>query len=172
MGTDDLFDEGSWPATPKQAYVTPHGEAQQSLSARQHRPRPKVLIMWGPTRTGKSLLARALGRHMYHSGKFNINVCTTDVDYAVFDDLKDGFNSPNFDYKAWMGGQNEFTVDGKWMRETKFVWNSKPCIYICNRDPLEGKEGVVKGVDYDWVRANATSVYVGTPLHRMAAEQM
>jgi hypothetical protein len=172
MGGFDILNEGTWTESPPQAYVTPTSEAQQKLSAPQHRPRPKVLILWGPTRTGKSLLARALGRHMYHSGKFNINVCTSDVDYAVFDDLKDGFNSPNFDYKAWMGGQNEFTIEGKWMRETKFVWNSKPCIYICNRDPLEDKEGVIKGIDYDWITANAVSVHVATPLHRMAQDQM
>lgn len=172
MGGTSHLNEDCWSESPPETYVTPVQEAQHELSAAQHRPRPKTLILWGPTRTGKSLLARALGKHMYHSGKFNINVCTTDVDYAIFDDLKDGFNSPNFDYKAWMGGQNEFTIDGKWMRETKFVWNSKPCIYICNRDPLEGKEGVVRGVDYDWIRSNSTSIHVATPLHRMALEQM
>lgn len=159
-------------SSPVQEYVIPHSEVGLKLSAAQHRPRPKILILYGPTRTGKTLLGRALGSHMYHAGKFNINVCTTNVDYAVFDDLKDGFHSAGFDYKSWMGGQNEFTIDGKWVRETKFVWNSKPCIYICNRDPIEGKEGVIKGVDYDWIRDNSVSVYVGDALHRMALEQM
>lgn len=172
MGSCSSRSQSTGPGSPLQEYVTPSKEVGHQLSALQPRPRPKILIMHGPTRTGKTLLSRALGPHMYHAGKFNINVCTTDVAYAVFDDLRDGFNSPGFDYKSWLGGQNEFTVEGKWVRETKFVWNSKPCIYICNRDPLEGKEGVIKGVDYDWIRANSVSVYVGEALHRMALDQM
>lgn len=162
------------PETPQSTwdeYVTPSPVQSRVLSAAQPRPRPKTLVLWGPTRTGKTLFARALGRHIYHSGKFNVNVCTPDVDFCIFDDLKDGFHTPNFDYKAWMGGQHEFTLDGKWVRETRFVWDSKPCIYICNRDPFD-KDGVIKGVDYDWIKSNSITVEVREPLHRMALDHM
>ena len=46
------------------------------------------MILWGPTRTGKTLLSRSFGRHSYFSGLFNIDNIDDDADYAVFDDIQ------------------------------------------------------------------------------------
>ena len=48
------------------------------------------MILWGPTRTGKTLLSRSFGRHSYFSGLFNIDNIDDDADYAVFDDIQGG----------------------------------------------------------------------------------
>ena len=65
------------------------------------------MILWGPTRTGKTLLSRSFGRHSYFSGLFNIDNIDDDADYAVFDDIQGGFEYfPS--YKCWIGAQAEF----------------------------------------------------------------
>jgi len=99
--------------------------------------RPTSLVIWGPTRIGKTLWARSLGKHAYFPGLFMLEGFNPkETQYAVFDDMLDGIKSiPNFKY--WLGGQKEFVVGDKYMRKQRIEWN-KPSILISNSDPRIG----------------------------------
>jgi Geminivirus rep protein central domain len=117
--------------------------------------RPKSLIIWGPSLTGKTLWARSLGKHAYFPGLFMLEGFNADeVQYAVFDDLLNGIHTiPNF--KFWLGGQREFVIGDKYMRKQRIKWG-KPSILIGNNDPREG----VSSQDKLWLEANCIFVEI------------
>lgn len=68
------------------------------------RDRPKGLILWGPTRTGKTAWARSLGTHAYMNGMWNVEDFDDKAEYAVFDDMSlGGFT---YSYKGFFGKQH------------------------------------------------------------------
>lgn len=91
---------------------------------------------------------------MYFNGMFNMDACSSDVDYAVFDDLIGGFEFFR-NYKAWLGAQDEFTLTDKYKRKTRFMWG-KPSIVLSNDDPRASPH-----VDLEWLEGNCDIVYVG-----------
>lgn len=111
------------------------------------------LVLYGPTRTGKSSWARSLGRHNYWKGAFNVNAYDAEAKYNVFDDLDD-FRS--FKYKSWMGN-DPFTVSGKYLKERRI--DPKPCIFICNQLPA-----VKLHSDFDWWISNTIRYRVDVPI--------
>lgn len=97
--------------------------------------RPKSLVLWGPTRTGKTVWARSLGEHIYCVGLVSGSECmkAEEVEYAVFDDIRGGIKFfPAF--KEWLGGQMNVTVKQLY-KEPKLVTWGKPSIWISNTDP-------------------------------------
>lgn len=120
--------------------------------------RPKSLILWGPSRTGKTCWARSLGRHVHHANTFNMELHDDDADYAIFDDISGGLRS--FDYKAWMGGQLHFSITDKYMKKRSITWG-RPCIYLSNENPLLD----ARGVDLDWLLANAVVVNIDRSMY-------
>lgn len=122
--------------------------------------RPKSLILWGPTRTGKTLFARSLGQHSYHATEFNLAAHSEEATYAVFDDLKEGLKTNGFDYKAWLGGQHQFNCSDKYTKKRVIKWG-KPSIYISNDDPLLTLRS---DVNTDWIQNNCVIVYIGTQI--------
>ena len=67
------------------------------------------LCLYGESRTGKTLWARSLGKHIYCVGLVSGNECLKDdVDYAVFDDIRGNQVFPSF--KEWLGAQAWVTV--------------------------------------------------------------
>ena len=115
--------------------------------------RPKSLILWGPTRTGKTVWARSLGLHVHHANTFNLGLHDSNARYAVFDDITGGLREIH--YKSWLGGQLHFTVTDKYMKKKTFTWG-KPCIYIANENPYKTD----KGVDFDWLSKNTVIVHI------------
>lgn len=73
--------------------------------------------------------------------------------YAVFDDLVGGLSSWGT-YKAWLGGQREFTATDKYRHKVCISWG-KPCILLANSDPRQDS-----GVDVAWLEANVTFVEI------------
>lgn len=108
-----------------------------------HERRPKSLILWGPTRTGKTELARSFGKHMYFNGLFNLDKLDPDATYAVFDDWDDW--SKFWNYKQWIGAQREFDATDKYRSKRVFTWG-KPCIILSNTLP--------NFTDMAWIRSN------------------
>ncbi|QCX35071.1 replication-associated protein [Blackfly genomovirus 8] len=116
--------------------------------------RKRSLILYGPSRTGKTMWARSHGPHFYFGGLFNLDQVTdTHVTYGVFDDISGGIEFfPS--YKSWLGHQQEFTCTDKYRGKKRVYWG-KPAIYLCNNDPRDDK-----GADRAWLEANCDFHYI------------
>lgn len=127
--------------------------------------RPKSLIIFGPTRIGKTIWARSLGKHAYFPGLFMLEgFSPTDSKYAVFDDMVNGIASiPN--WKAWLGGQKEFVVGDKYMKKQRIKWD-KPCIMVGNIDPRED----MRQEDIEWLEGNCVIVPITSTLAEPTSE--
>lgn len=94
-------------------------------------PRPKTLMVVGPTRIGKTEWARSLGRHIYMCGLWDLSLWDNDAEYLIIDDI-------SFEYwqggrKTLWGSQKQVTLTDKFARKKTVAWG-KPLIYLCNSD--------------------------------------
>ena len=122
---------------------------QQWLDQRNVTDRPKSVILYGPSRTGKTAWARSIGPHMYFNGMFDLSQWNDAAEYAIFDDF------PEWDkwryYKQFLGGQYEITVTDKYIKKQTLRWG-KPCIVLSNSLP--------NFPDMEWIRANCFIVNI------------
>lgn len=126
------------------------------------------LVLYGDSRTGKTLWARSLGTHLYTvgmvSGEELKKASNDDVKYAIFDDIRGGMKFfPAF--KEWLGAQAYVTVKELY-REPKLVKWGKPSIWISNVDPRLGMDAS----DVSWLEDNCCFVEVSTPIFRANTE--
>lgn len=143
--------------------------------------RCKSICVYGESRTGKTLWARSLGKHIYCVGLVSGDECLKyeSVDYAVFDDIRGGIRFfPSF--KEWLGAQAWVTVKCLY-KEPKAVPWGKPTIWLSNKDPREdmyetnrfGEKTFHKGFgqeDIDWLEKNCIFVEVNEPIFRANTE--
>ena len=113
--------------------------------------RPLSLVIWGPSRTGKTEWARSLGNHVFFSGMFDLSVLRSEYDYVVFDDVS--FTSMDF-FKCWFGAQKEFSVTDKYMRKQR-IMHGKPCVGCFNHDIR-----AMLWADIEWLELNCLFVNV------------
>ncbi|EGN98653.1 hypothetical protein SERLA73DRAFT_73264 [Serpula lacrymans var. lacrymans S7.3] len=114
-----------WPAEPEQYVLEvtefPHLTEEMRdwvTNEMPKRDRPKLLVVWGPTRTGKTEWARSLGRHTYMNSLFNADDINEASDYIVLDDISlEHF--PN--YKSWFGAQKQFIVTDKYKSKARGI---------------------------------------------------
>nr|QVW56518.2 MAG: replication-associated protein [Gemykibivirus] len=132
--------------------------AVQNLGGSQ-RERKRSLVLYGPTRLGKTLWARSLGRHAYFGGLFSLDESVKDVDYAVFDDMQGGLDFFH-SYKFWLGCQYQFYATDKYKGKKLVTWG-RPSIYLCNYDPRQDKLA-----DVNWLEGNCVFIYVGEKLFK------
>lgn len=125
--------------------------------------RRQSLILYGPTRLGKTLWARSLGKHAYFGGLYSLDEPLDDVDYAVFDDMQGGLKFFHA-YKFWLGAQKQFYATDKYKGKRLIDWG-KPCIYLSNSNPLADE-----GVDHDWLVGNCLFVNIEEPIFRANTE--
>lgn len=126
--------------------------------------RPKSLILYGPTRLGKTEWARALGRHVYFNGMFNLDDWDNDAQYAIFDDMDWKYF---INWKCWLGAQKHFTCTDKYRHKATLDWGH-PTIWLNNNDPLErNADGSYKyghsHQDAEWLRNNCVIVQAWQP---------
>lgn len=57
------------------------------LQEMPNKDRPKTLVVWGPSRTGKTNWARSLGNHSYLGYTWNVKKVNEASDYIVIDDV-------------------------------------------------------------------------------------
>nr|QVW56430.2 MAG: replication-associated protein [Gemycircularvirus] len=131
-----------------------------------------LLILYGPSLTGKTTWARSLGDHIYMqgvlSGKEILN-SNESARYAVLDDIRGGLKFFPA-WKDWLGGQQWISV--KQMYRDPILWKwGRPCIWCANRDPradirrsIDKDDGVFMEDDMDWINANCIFVYVDESL--------
>ncbi|KAG0637881.1 hypothetical protein HOY80DRAFT_1081612 [Tuber brumale] len=78
--------------------------------------RPLSLVLYGPTRTGKTAWACSLDSHIYFSGMFNFSLYREMYRYVVFDDVE--FSRMDI-FKCWFWAQEEFTATDKYCKKTQ-----------------------------------------------------
>lgn len=120
--------------------------------------RPISLILWGPSRLGKTVWARSLGRHLFfpglYSGEEAYQMQDESIQYAVFDDIAGGLKFfPN--YKAWFGGQRQMNVK-KLFHDPKLMTWGRPVIWLCNDYPLTD----LSDSEVAWFEANTVMVNI------------
>ena len=117
--------------------------------------RPKSLILWGPTRLGKTQLARSIGEHWYMNWDWDVSQVREDVKYGIVDDM----DIKKFPYwKPLLGCQEQFTVADKYHKKKQLSFG-KPVIWLCNEDP-----STWKGIDLEWIYGNVLVVGVHSKL--------
>lgn len=123
------------------------------------------LVLFGDSRTGKTLWARSLGPHIYNVGLVSGEECMkSHVEYAVFDDIRGGIKFfPAF--KEWLGCQKWVTVR-RLYRDPKLMLWGKPSIWISNTDPRLGMDPA----DVTWLEANCTFVEITEAIFRANTE--
>lgn len=120
------------------------------------------LCLYGDSRTGKTLWARSLGRHIYCVGLVSGAECAKGalVEYAVFDDIRGGIKFfPAF--KEWLGAQAWVTVKELY-REPKLVQWGKPSIWVSNTDP----RNEMQEADIYWLEKNCIFVEANEAIFR------
>jgi len=130
--------------------------------------RVKSLVLYGGSRTGKTLWARSLGSHVYILGMISGTECmkAKEADYAVFDDMRGGFKFwPS--YKEWLGAQAYVTVKCLYKEPVLVPWN-KPTIYVANSDPRD--EGGVTDNEIEWLNENCHFIHVDEAIFRANTE--
>lgn len=119
------------------------------------------LVIYGPSKIGKTLWARSLGSHLYFAGLFSgrevMNGLAT-AEYAVFDDMQGGIKFFH-GWKNWLGCQSNFQVKVMYKDPQLIEWG-RPSIWVANRDPRDEMRDDVRFTqgDIDWLEANCTFI--------------
>lgn len=122
--------------------------------------RKQSLVVWGPTRTGKTTWARSLGQHLYFCGLYSYKEAKkcASATYAIFDDIQGGIKFFPA-YKNWLGCQHQFQIKGLYRDPELITWG-KPSIWISNTDPRDD----MAPADIEWLEGNATFVHVSSTI--------
>lgn len=112
----------------------------------------KSIWMYGPTRMGKTQLARSLGLHWYMQGMWNLDQYTDEADYGVIDDF-DWDQFKKYGYKGLLGLQYELTVTDKY-RGKKTIKHGKPVIFLTNDLPVFTPQ------EWAWLEGNVEFINV------------
>lgn len=104
--------------------------------------------MWfiGPSRMGKTCLARSIGNHWYMQTNFNLtNICDEEKVYGVLDDIDWDILSKFF--KGLLGCQKDVDLHDKFCRKKRFTLGY-PVIICTNEPPILSNEQA------QWLRKN------------------
>ncbi|KAH7318796.1 hypothetical protein B0J17DRAFT_724223 [Rhizoctonia solani] len=121
----------------------------------------KILVLWGPSGTGKSAFAQSLGHHIQFRQTLNSDQLNNNpkVQYAILDDME-WSKTP---LKMWVQEDFNFCTSYcpehhcKWGRSTIICSNTKPLVFAdCDYNTTEGQ---------DWIDTNVTFVHIGNKLY-------
>ncbi|KAH7338461.1 hypothetical protein B0J17DRAFT_718113 [Rhizoctonia solani] len=121
----------------------------------------KILVLWGPSGTGKSAFAWSLGHHIRFRQNLNSDQLNDNpkVQYAILDDME-WSKTP---LKMWVQEDFNFCTSYcperhcKWGRSTIICSNTKPLVFAdCDYNTAEGQ---------DWIDTNVTFVHIGNKLY-------
>lgn len=130
--------------------------------------RYKSIIIEGPSRIGKTLWARSLGKHNYLAGHldFNEKVYSNEAEYNILDDIKPDYLKLKH-WKELIGAQSDWQSNKKYGKPVQ-IKGGIPSIILCN--PGEGssyKDFLDKDENSslkDWTTANAIFITIHQPL--------
>lgn len=107
--------------------------------------RTKSIWLYGPSRTGKTALARSVGVHNYLHEIWNADNLSDEAAYTVFDDFQ--WDILKRQYKSVLGCMKDITVTDKYRSKKNLLYNM-PAIVITNTLPLFSIE------ELDWLSPN------------------
>lgn len=111
----------------------------------------KSLWLYGPSRSGKTTLARSLGRHWYMNGMWNAEQLDESAEYGVMDDIP--WENMKFNYKGILGWQTDITVTDKYRRKTVYA-GGKGVIVCTNTKPLFSYD------EMEWLNKNVVFIEI------------
>lgn len=117
----------------------------------------RSLWITGPSRLGKSQLARSLGRHWYMQGMWMVDLIDDRTAlYGVIDDIS--WDSLKLSYKSVLGMQKDVVLTDKYRHKRKFTLG-RPVIVITNELPFFSPE------EQAWLDVNVDFIHVGSKLY-------
>lgn len=116
----------------------------------------KSLWITGPSRLGKTDLARSLGTHWYMCTAWNVDCYSDNAEYGVLDDIE--WPGLQRYYKGIMGLQAHVTVTDKYKKKS-VIRGGKPVIILSNELPVFTVQEAL------WLEANVNFVHVGRRLY-------
>lgn len=129
---------------------------------RDARGRPKSLALVGPSRTGKTELARCIGPHIYLNSYYALSEMITHewADYIIFDDIPwERIPAP----KALLGCQSDFVLTDKYHKKISIKNWSKPAIVLWNED-MDPRSTWSEDTT-NWAKKNIIFINIFTPLY-------
>lgn len=121
--------------------------------------RRKSLILYGPSRTGKSCWARSLGPHIYQTCQLSIPdlLGKCDERFVILDDFPESSLEKELlpFYKSLFGCQPSITLRALYRNPKLIEWNV-PVVWLCNNLPAFP--------DPDWMRENCVIVQIRNKL--------
>ena len=111
----------------------------------------RSLWMYGPSRMGKTVLARSLGTHWYMGGGWNVDNFDDEADYGVLDDLT--WDQLKYNYKGMLGLQTDVVVTDKYKKKSN-IKGGKPVIVLTNTLPDFNQD------EWAWLGANVNFVSI------------
>jgi len=106
----------------------------------------KSIWLIGPSRFGKTALARSIGRHWYMQGVWCVdNLSDKDHVYGVLDDIP--WDSLKFQYRSLLGCQRDVTYTDKYRAKKTFKMGY-PVVVCTNEMPVFTEE------ERNWLRVN------------------
>lgn len=121
---------------------------RESVSTMDRGVRSNTRSMWfvGPSRLGKTCLARSIGPHWYIGHTWNLTkICDEQGVYGVLDDIEEEWIIKNM--KALLGCQKDVSLHDKFYRKKEFKLGY-PVIVCTNELP------VVTNKQAEWLRVN------------------
>nr|UBJ26265.1 replication-associated protein [Red panda feces-associated circular DNA virus 13] len=110
------------------------------------------MALIGPSRTGKTEMARSIGSHWYNITFFMLDNYDATCEYAIFDDVE--ITKSNFNlYKPFFGCQATINVTDKYRHKQQIKWG-KPSIFLFNDDEFDDLQNSLSKGQKDWLKAN------------------
>lgn len=121
----------------------------------QRTPDNKSLWLWGPSRVGKTILARSMGKHWYMQSMWNAECLDDNAQYGIMDDIP--WENLRINYKGMLGMQKDVTVTDKYRKKTVYK-GGLPVIVITNDVPDFTRQ------ESEWIGANVIMVHCNMQL--------
>lgn len=115
----------------------------------------KSLWIYGPSRMGKTHLARSLGRHWYMQNQWNAERLDSTAAYGVMDDIP--WEVMRFNYKGMLGFQIDVTVTDKYRRKSVYG-GGLGVVVVSNELPQFSDE------EQAWLETNVDFIYINEPV--------
>lgn len=119
----------------------------------------KSLWLYGPSRVGKTQLARSLGTHWYMHSMWNASALDDTAEYGVMDDIM--WESMKFNFRGMLGFQRDITVTDKYKKKT--VYKGGKGVIVCTNEIPE-----FTPAELEWLNENVIFVHIADKVYNVA----